>query len=49
MKNMTEWISLYLTRRYGSFNENAVKAWVILSEKVLNSDVDHFNQKVLLG
>ena len=48
VENMTEWISLYLTRRYGSFNENALKAWLILSENVLNSNGDHFNQKVLL-
>ena len=48
VQNMTVWISQYLSRRYGKFNENALKAWQILSEKVLNSNGDHFNQKVLL-
>ena len=48
LQNMTVWISQYLSRRYGKFNENALKAWLILSEKVLNSNGDHFNQKVLL-
>ena len=48
VQNMTVWISQYLSRRYGKFNENALKAWSILSEKVLNSNGDHFNQKVLL-
>ena len=48
VQNMTVWISQYLSRRYGRFNENALKAWLILSEKVLNSNGDHFNQKVLL-
>ena len=48
VQNITEWISQYLSRRYGVFNEHALKAWTILSEKVLNSNGDHFNQKVLL-
>ena len=48
VENMTVWISQYLSRRYGKFNENALKAWLILSDKVLNSNGDHFNQKVLL-
>ena len=46
--NLTEWISQYLWRRYGKSNDEALNAWTILSQRVLNSHVRHFNQKVLL-
>ena len=40
-------VTIFLFFLY-SDNLNALEAWKILSEKVLNSNVNHFNQKVLL-
>lgn len=48
VKNMTDWIDKYLTRRYGKSNGQTLQGYLKLSEKVFNSKIDHFNQKVLL-
>ena len=45
---VSDWIKAYLMRRFGKHNQDAYKAWMILSQDVLNSKVDHFNMKVLL-
>ena len=46
--NISKWIEHYCKRRYGKTNDDATKAWIQLSENVLNSNSDHFNQKVLM-
>ena len=45
---VSDWIKKYLNRRYGKHNPDAYKAWMILSQNVLNSKTAHFNMKVLL-